>query len=179
MWLLVLCSSWELFWTIHSNMMKQFKLLWENYFENSWEFYSDGFKKLVQHWQHLKQENMEKWGAKTKYTLWAIFCIFFPFNTLPGRKDIQTQKHYFRNNLRNYKGNTTELFMLLLNFNYSILKNLFSWWLCIKWREHMEKWGKETNYTFWATFFVLFHFDTLSLRKDTKKKVLLPSEQPS
>jgi hypothetical protein len=34
------------------NVMKKFKLLQENGFENSLKFYMEGFEKLVYHWQH-------------------------------------------------------------------------------------------------------------------------------
>jgi hypothetical protein len=38
---------------------------------------------------------------------------------------------------------------------------------------YLEKWGMETKHTFWATFCILFHFDTLSGCKDTNVEALL------
>jgi hypothetical protein len=71
-----------------SHVMTKLKLLWENNSKTSWRVL-DWQVWLIQHWQYcFKEEIVEKWGIETKYTFWAIFCVLFPFDTLPGSKDI-------------------------------------------------------------------------------------------
>jgi hypothetical protein len=53
------------------------------------KFYTDGFEKLVQHWQHcIEREGdyVETWGIERKYTLGAVFYALFHFDTLSGCK---------------------------------------------------------------------------------------------
>ena len=56
--------------------------------EQSEEFYSDGFKTLVQHLRHhIEQEGgyVEGWGTEASYTFWAMFVLFY-FNTVSGSR---------------------------------------------------------------------------------------------
>jgi hypothetical protein len=70
-------------------VMKTFKLLKENGFENSLRFLQWQEWKCVQCWRHIehKGDYVEKWGIETKYLFWAMVCVLFHFNTLAGKKD--------------------------------------------------------------------------------------------
>ena len=75
------------------------------FWEQPNKFYSSGFEKLVQCWQHIKQEGdyVETWCIETKYIIWAILKALFHCNTLRGCKDTNMEAILLKHSLYKYE----------------------------------------------------------------------------
>jgi hypothetical protein len=88
-----------------SHVMKKFKLVWKNGFENRvsveffTELYSDWFIQRVWCWRHcfkLEEHNIEEWG--TEQNILSELYFMFCFITVPCLDvKIQIWRHYFPN----------------------------------------------------------------------------------
>ena len=135
------------------------------------------------HWRGRKATLLQHDSARPHHTVTSVVIVIIRFYIVPYPPyslDLAPSDSWFLNFSRNISKKFISHVMKKRfwkqneKFQTKRFKKVVQYWRCVKIEGYyVEKWGTETQYTLWAIFCVLFHFDNLSGCKGTNMEALL------